>query len=311
MNLHRMLLPALLLSSGFGAAVAEEPPPADAGPTDAEVSPVGWKKTLGEARQVAGVRNGYALIFVTGADAASRRIESSVFWLPQVFERLQENYGCVKGTIEELSKDDQAKAKLQAAGVTQSPALILVDPDDGSLVDVTKREFTPLQMVRLLEDVDKGQTQKGMEAQASKESGNAELRLRVGQARLRKADWEAAGKDFEAALKSEDRKVVVQATIGLAAVALNAKDCKGADKLLAEAVAMMVEEKEAQDFESPMAEALQLQALSAWQQDLRDDATKYAGKLLDSWPHSASAQLLRCAGEDMSWDWYEGVEVVR
>lgn len=307
-RLHRILLSVMMMPAGLGV-LAEEAPPAEPPADEGELDPVGWKKTLGEARQAATAKSGYALILVTAATPASERTEMNVLSRPEILDRLKQDYGCVKGTLEALAKDDQAKKKVEEAGVTEAPALILVEPDDGSIVDVTKGEMTPKQLQRLLEDIDKGESQKKLEEKAGKEGGDAAFRLKVGRARMRKGDYEGARRDFEAAGKSEEKKLQAQAKVGLASVAVAAKDYKTADKLLGDAMGLFVEEEEVRDFESPMAEGLYLQVLSAWGQDLREDATKYARKLMETWPMSSWMQLLYGKGMDMGWDWYEGKEI--
>ncbi|MBI2922322.1 MAG: hypothetical protein HYY18_14815 [Planctomycetes bacterium] len=308
MKLNKVLFAVVLLPAGLGV-LAEEAPPAEPPVDEGDVDPIGWKKTLGEARQAASAKNGYALILVTAATPASERTEISVLSRPEISDRLKQDYGCLKGTLEDLAKDDQAKKKVADAGVTEAPAVILVEPDDGAIVDVTKGEITPKQFQRLLEDIDRQESQKKLEERAAKEGGDAVFRLKVGRARMRKADYEGARRDFEAAAKGEDKKIQAQGMIGQASVLVATKDFKGADKLLGEAMAMFVEEEEIKDFESPMAEGLYLQVWSAWGQDLREDATKYARKLMETWPMSSWMQLLYGRGLDMGWNWYEGKEI--
>lgn len=244
------------------------------------VSTTEWAPNWQAARNLATQRSGYALMWVTmdkkdGKDAPhTMRLNDLFFGNARVFRDLNEQFGCWKGTMAEART--QGGKHLDEAGVKEAPALIIVDPDDGAVVEQYNGRFTYLEATEVVKAVMDGNNRKKLQEKLEdKEKKNdPKLNLLYGNACFRAGDVKEARKHFEIGMTSTDRKDKAFSTVGTVWCDLKEKKYKeaidGAQKLFDDLP------MEAQE---PKGTCLYIQLYSYYEQNELEEASKLATKL--------------------------------
>jgi uncharacterized protein YecT (DUF1311 family) len=236
------VLAGALAAVAFAQGEPPKDPPPDP-PKDGEpVPPVDpmeekqiFQKTWMAARGAAQKKGGYAILWVTkdkGPDGMEDTYNAEVlmnFWANADNARmLGESFGAWRGTYSECMA--AASAQLAAAKVEEGPAMIFIDPDDGSLVDVVRGPFIGKTIHPVLKAVFEGRHRKGCEAKINDKDTpkDEKLELDYANALYRNAEYADASKHYAEAKASKDPKTSMLAKAGEAWIKFRKKEYKKA-----------------------------------------------------------------------------------
>jgi len=298
---------ALCLSVCAGSAAAQDAPPEPPPPADPQPEEPGlvWEKTWQAARTKGNALNGYTILWVTadkqanGEEAVStHRLLNSCWSVPQINQKITPLFGCFRGTFDEC-KNAGAGQQMTAAGVTAGPAIIIVDPSDGDVVDVLPGAAQFMEVLDLVDKVDRGLTRKGCELKLENKdrANDPELNLAYGQALVRAGDTDKARTHFAKSAKSPDLKQSVYSRIGIAVCDLKDRKFKDAiDK------AGKIFEELPPNAQEPRAECLYIMTWAYYGLKELDDASKNAEMLTTRYLRTTWGWKLLDDQADIGWD---------
>ena len=274
----------------------EEPPP---------ISATTWAKTWEEARSIAQKQNGYAMLWLTkdktekGEDAIhTGRLMGICFNNPSFYRRLNEAFGCFKGTREEIQITTAAKILTEGNAEPGEPAIFFVDPEDGTIVDELHGPVNFMEVDELLTAVENGYSRKGCEVKLEDKSAAADekLQLAYASALLRARNTKEARVHFELSRKSQDKKISMMGFIGTAW-------CDLREKKYAEAIKKAQEAYEEMPVDAPpRGTVLYIQMWAYYEQKEIDEAAKVAALLQERYRRTTFGWRLEDDMLDIGYD---------
>jgi tetratricopeptide (TPR) repeat protein len=222
-----------------------------------------------------------------------------MFWsVPQFYPRVNDLFCGWKAPWDEVQKSEAAK-HFKDAKIEEGPAIVVVDPDDGSLVDVLAGRAGWSEMELFLTMFERNEHRKGLERELENNkalAGDEKFALKYADALLRCGELKEARRFYETAKGSKDMKTNILAKVGLTWIEYREKDYSKAIEMAQDLFDEMPQEA------PPRGTCLYIQVMAYYEQNKTEECQKPAQMLLERYIRTPYGFRLQEDIMDLRWD---------